>query len=147
MVAAKADLGTVDPGSAWTAFHWTCFNNHPDCTEALIRAGCDTSLRDKSGKTGRDFAQAEGHTAVLERLAALKKTEANRKKKEQKRRKKEQERLAAEAEGGAEEYASHLSDVLLGHIFLVLSRKAGDLCICLLLCNAFRRHQMAISCH
>ena len=39
---------------------------------ALARAGADTSVRDKAGQTGRDMAQAAGHTAVLERLAALK---------------------------------------------------------------------------
>ena len=56
--------------------------------EALVRAGCDTSLLTERGDTGRDMAQEKGHTAVLERLKELKKTEANRKKKEQKRAKK-----------------------------------------------------------
>ena len=39
-----------------------------ECAEALVRAGCDTSLRAKDGKTGREIAQQMGHTAVLERL-------------------------------------------------------------------------------
>ena len=65
--------------------------NRPRST-GLVRAGCDTSVRCNDGKTGRDLAQKQGHTAVLERLAALKRTEANRKKKEQKRRKKEEQK-------------------------------------------------------
>ena len=101
LLEAKAELHAVDKDGA-TAFHYTCVNNHPDCAEALVRAGCNTKLRSESGKTGRDVAQEQGHAAVLERLKELKKTEANRKKKEQKRRKKERERRAAMEAAAAE---------------------------------------------
>eukprot|EP01045_Picozoa_sp_COSAG04_P000282 COSAG04_NODE_6_length_47123_cov_87.347482_5_plen_1442_part_00 len=99
LLEAKAEVDAASPLGS-TAFHVVCGYNHPDCAAALIRAGCDTSLRDKDGKTGRDHAQANGeagNTAVLERLAALKKTETNRKKKEQKRRKKQEEKEKQEA--------------------------------------------------
>ena len=95
LIEAKAELNAVDPETGFTAFHYACQMGNADCAEALVRAGCDTSLRNKGGMAGRDVAQDQGHTALLERLAALKRTEANRKKKEQKRRKKERERQAA----------------------------------------------------
>ena len=41
------------------------------CAEAVVHAGCDTSIRNRDGKTGRDLAQRNGHTAVLNRLAVL----------------------------------------------------------------------------
>ena len=71
LLEAKAEVNAVDPQTGGTAFHWTCGCDHADCTEALVRAGCDTSLRDEGGMTGRDLAQEKGHTAVLERLDAL----------------------------------------------------------------------------
>ena len=84
LLEAKAEVDAVDPGTGFTAFHATCGNGHPDCAEALVRAGCDTGLRTtKHGVTGREIAKEKGHTAVLERLAAIKKTETNRKKKEE----------------------------------------------------------------
>ena len=70
LLESKAEVDAVCPRGA-TAFHWACHHDHPDCAEALVRAGCDTSLRTKRGKTGRDLAQENGHTAVLERLRAL----------------------------------------------------------------------------
>eukprot|EP01045_Picozoa_sp_COSAG04_P023104 COSAG04_NODE_2698_length_3716_cov_4.770904_1_plen_931_part_10 len=71
LLEAKAEVDAVDPEFGFTAFHFTCYHNHPDCAEALVRAGCDTSLRSQGGETGRDIAKAKGHTAVLERLDAL----------------------------------------------------------------------------
>ena len=38
---------------------------------ALVRAGCDTGLRDSNGLTGRDVARVQSSTAVLERLKEL----------------------------------------------------------------------------
>ena len=70
LLEAKAEIHTTDD-HVRTAFHYTCANNRPDCAEALVRAGCDTSLRDNNGRTGRDVAEEAGHTAVLERLDAL----------------------------------------------------------------------------
>eukprot|EP01045_Picozoa_sp_COSAG04_P024851 COSAG04_NODE_3168_length_3093_cov_83.308897_1_plen_862_part_10 len=71
LVEAKAEVDAVEPRTGWTAFHATCVNNLPECAEVLVRAGCDTSLRAKDGKTGRDMAQDQGNAAVLERLDAL----------------------------------------------------------------------------
>eukprot|EP01045_Picozoa_sp_COSAG04_P009220 COSAG04_NODE_529_length_13029_cov_3.203248_10_plen_752_part_00 len=90
LVEAGADIDAVDPKHNDTAFHLACLTNRPDCAEALVRAGCDTTVRGKDDETGRDLAEQKGHTAVLERLDAIKKkTGANRKKKQRKRQKKQ----------------------------------------------------------
>merc|ERR1711969_516272 len=73
LIEFKAELNAVHPDADWTAFHTACDKGSADCAEALVRAGCDTSLRSKGGRTGRDVAQQKGHAAVLERLAALEK--------------------------------------------------------------------------
>eukprot|EP01045_Picozoa_sp_COSAG04_P037136 COSAG04_NODE_9346_length_872_cov_0.924968_1_plen_290_part_11 len=78
LLEAKAEVNTTDK-EEFTAHHHACANNHPDIVEALVRAGCDTSLRNNNGETGRDIAQAEDYAAVLERLDTLE-AEANRQK-------------------------------------------------------------------
>ena len=60
------DAAELDHG--WTAFHFACFEDHADCTEALARAGCDVGLKDVNGSTGRQLAEAQGHAGVVERL-------------------------------------------------------------------------------
>jgi ankyrin repeat protein len=55
----------------WTAFSLACYNNQPDCAEALARAGCDVGLQNGNGDTGWQLAERNGHTAVLERLRAV----------------------------------------------------------------------------
>eukprot|EP01045_Picozoa_sp_COSAG04_P021548 COSAG04_NODE_2330_length_4324_cov_2.131124_6_plen_417_part_00 len=43
-----------------------CFKSHPDSAEALVRAGCDTSLRASNGMTRRDDARAQNsRTAAI----------------------------------------------------------------------------------
>jgi hypothetical protein len=34
-------------------------------TELVVRAGCDVSIRDWNGHTGRKLAELKGHTAVV----------------------------------------------------------------------------------
>jgi ankyrin repeat protein len=58
-------------GEGGAAFHLACYSNHPECAEALVRAGCDVGIKTTDGQTGRDLAEAQGHTVVVERLAAL----------------------------------------------------------------------------
>jgi hypothetical protein len=53
-----------------TAFYCACYHGQPDCVEALVRAGCDVSIK-IGPETGRQAAEYQGHTAVLERLEAL----------------------------------------------------------------------------
>ena len=53
-------LDAVDPKTTFTAFHFSCINNHPDCAEALARAGCDVGLKTREGNTGRELAKAVG---------------------------------------------------------------------------------------
>jgi hypothetical protein len=64
-------IDAVDPEHGCTAFHYACINDHADCAVELARRGCDTTLRAKNGMTGKDMAECEKHTAVLEGLRAL----------------------------------------------------------------------------
>jgi hypothetical protein len=64
-------IDAVDPRASFTAFHSACLNNHADCAEALVRAGCDVGIKDIGGLTGRELAEAEGHAGVVARLCAL----------------------------------------------------------------------------
>jgi ankyrin repeat protein len=59
------------PGYGRTAFHNACYQNHPECAEALVRAGCDVRIKDKRGETGRQLAERHQSTAVVARLRAL----------------------------------------------------------------------------
>ena len=52
----------------WSAFHHACAKNHIRCAELLMDAGCDTTLLDGEGRTGRQLAEEVGHTTLLERL-------------------------------------------------------------------------------
>ena len=55
----------------FTAFHYACYSNQPECAEALVRAGCNDRIQDGEGSTGRELAEAKGHAAVVERLRAV----------------------------------------------------------------------------
>jgi hypothetical protein len=60
------------PRLGWTPFHAACTFNQPDCAGALALAGCDVGVKDrKTGLTGQQIAEKEGHTAVVERLRAV----------------------------------------------------------------------------
>jgi ankyrin repeat protein len=64
-------IDAVNTEHRYTAFHLACLNDHADCAVELARHGCDTTLRTKDGETGKDIAESEKHTAVLEGLRAL----------------------------------------------------------------------------
>jgi ankyrin repeat protein len=71
LLARGAAVDAVTPGIRWTSFHSACYHNRADCAEALARAGCDVGIKNKSGQTGRELAEARGHAAVVERLRAV----------------------------------------------------------------------------
>jgi hypothetical protein len=69
-------VDVVEPEAGWTAFHYACSNNAPECAEALARAGCDVSIMSKctqssASKTGRELAEEQSHVAVVARLRAV----------------------------------------------------------------------------
>ena len=66
-----ADLTATDLELGWTAFHFACFYNRPGCVEVLVRAGCDMTAKTNDGETGKQLAEENGHTEVLERLRDL----------------------------------------------------------------------------
>ena len=68
LLARGAAVDAVFPETGNTAFHSACFNNRPDSVEALVHAGCDVGITNTGGETGRQIAEAQGHTAVVERL-------------------------------------------------------------------------------
>jgi ankyrin repeat protein len=71
LLARGAAVDGTEPRTGFTAFHFACYSNHAQCAEVLARAGCDVGLKDKSGQTGRERAEARGHAAVVERLRAV----------------------------------------------------------------------------
>jgi ankyrin repeat protein len=56
----------MQPAGGFTAFHYTCDSNPPECAEELAHASCDIRLKDSNGFTGRELAEAKGHAAVME---------------------------------------------------------------------------------
>jgi ankyrin repeat protein len=75
LIALGADVNArlvqEDGAGAWswddmTAFHMACYFNHVRCVDALLRAGCN--VRHTDGETGRQLAQQQGNTEVVECL-------------------------------------------------------------------------------
>jgi ankyrin repeat protein len=60
-----------DPHDGSTAFHPTCLSIQAECTEALVRAGCDVGIKNINDRTGWEVAEANGHDALAARLRAL----------------------------------------------------------------------------
>jgi ankyrin repeat protein len=71
LLARGVALDAVHPFSGGAAFHSACYSNQAECAEALARAGCNVGLKDSQGKTGREVAEGEGHTAAVARLRAV----------------------------------------------------------------------------
>jgi hypothetical protein len=53
LLARGAVLDKLHPASGATAFHLACFRNEHECAAALARAGCDVTLENLEGQTGR----------------------------------------------------------------------------------------------
>ena len=43
----------------WSAFIHACASGQADCAEVLVRADCDTKVKDNAGLTGKDVAGAD----------------------------------------------------------------------------------------
>ena len=78
LIKRCADIDAVHPEHGVTALHVACMTNQPDCVTALVRNGCDATIKDGQGRggpsmprTGKERAEMQGHAGVLERLAAL----------------------------------------------------------------------------
>jgi ankyrin repeat protein len=72
LLARGAAADALAPADNFTAFHMACFHNHPDCAEALLRAGCDTAIIEtRTGNTAEQYAEGKGNKAVLRRLRGL----------------------------------------------------------------------------
>ena len=71
LLARGAAVDAAHPVTGGTAFHLACYHNQPECAEALARAGCDVGLKDKSGFTGREVAEARDSKDAARRLRAL----------------------------------------------------------------------------
>jgi ankyrin repeat protein len=67
LAACGAELDATTPDGA-TAFHAACGHNQPECVAALVELGCDTSIKDTNGWTGKQWAEPRGHAAVLDVL-------------------------------------------------------------------------------
>jgi ankyrin repeat protein len=65
LAARGADLDAAHPKTGGTAFHFACELNQPECVAALLELGCDTTMPDAGGRTGKQRAVQFGHAAVL----------------------------------------------------------------------------------
>jgi hypothetical protein len=70
LLTRRVALDCAVPANGFTAFHYACSEGHADVAAALVQAGCDTTLRVKSGRTGREKAMQQGHTAVVRAIDA-----------------------------------------------------------------------------
>jgi hypothetical protein len=68
LAARRADLDAAHPLTGFTAFHGACGVNQPECAAALVELGCDTAIRDKYGRTGKQMAENLDHAVVLDVL-------------------------------------------------------------------------------
>jgi ankyrin repeat protein len=68
LAARGADLDAVDPKFGGTAFHLACDRNQPECAAVLVELGCDTAIKERNGRTGKQVAEQQGHAAVLDVL-------------------------------------------------------------------------------
>jgi ankyrin repeat protein len=69
LLGRGAVVDAVGPGSINTAFHCACFQNHAECVEALVRAGCDVGIN--NGMRGLEIAVAQDSKDAVRRLRAL----------------------------------------------------------------------------
>ena len=63
--------------SAFITFIFACLHGNADCAEALANAGCDMTLRNKDGNTGKQIAERKGRSAHNKLLKRLLKVEKN----------------------------------------------------------------------
>jgi hypothetical protein len=68
LAARGADLDTAQPETDATAFHFACFRNKMECVATLVELGCDPAIKAKDGLTGKQYAEAQGHATLVERL-------------------------------------------------------------------------------
>jgi ankyrin repeat protein len=71
LLVRGAAVDAAQPDGGWTAFHYACYNNQPECVEELARVGCDIRIKDSNGFTGRELVEAKGHGEVVVRLRAV----------------------------------------------------------------------------
>ncbi|KAG9400565.1 hypothetical protein AC1031_010777 [Aphanomyces cochlioides] len=66
LLAADADAHVLNFATeeGWTALMWAAMNGHADVVRALVDAGVDTSLADKTGRRARDWAASQRHVAI-----------------------------------------------------------------------------------
>ena len=64
-------IDAAEPDAGLTAFHYACAARNADCAVELARRGCDMTLKNKYGMTGKETTEHEKHTAVLAGLRAL----------------------------------------------------------------------------
>ena len=57
-----AAINAIDMGD-YSAFHLACFYANTDCALILAKHGCDMTLRNDNGETGKEMAEKKGRSA------------------------------------------------------------------------------------
>ena len=71
IVEFGADLDLCSCTNGWGAFHMACAEGDGEMVAILVKAGCNTALKDVLGRTGKDCAEENAKHDIVSQLRSL----------------------------------------------------------------------------